>query len=198
MGFSYGLTFDYKLGKTFMFTTGFDVTNINSKSIITKNINFINPNYNKTATTIDSNYTFTSANTAYSNKLKYLEIPLMFSGRTKEIGYMTYFFQAGFTPSFLLSQKSYITPSNPNVKLDGKVLLNSTATDDYVTKQDDISLVRMGFVLGAGAEYNLQGTTSLVGSVRFSNGLFNIMKDPNSEFQKVKNNYISLNVGIVF
>jgi hypothetical protein len=198
VNFSYGLTFDYRLSKskTFMFTTGFDVTNINSKSTINKVLSFTNPKYN--ATDISSTKDLTSNSTKYSNKLKYLEIPLLFSGRTKEIGYMTYFFQAGFTPSFLLNQKAYITPDNSKIAIDGKVLLNSDLKEDYVTKQDDIAMLRMGYILGAGAEYNLQGTTSLIGSIRFNNGLFNIMKDPNKEFQKVKNSYISLNIGIVF
>lgn len=192
VGFSYGITFDKKLSKTFLFTTGFDITNINGKSIIQRAVNFNKPN------PVDSLSNQTSLSTAYSNKLRYLEIPLLFSGRTKEIGYLTYFFQAGFTPSFLLKQKADITSTNSNIKIDGRVLLNSTSVDEFTSKQDDISFLRVGFALGAGAEYNLQGTTSVVGSIRFSNGLFNVMKDPNKEFQSVKNNYISLNLGIVF
>ena len=190
VGFSYGLTLDLKLTKTFLFTTGFDITNINSKSVITKSLAFSVPGYNDSFRV--------SSSTTYSNKLRYLEIPLLFSGRTKEIGYMTYFFQAGFTPSILLKQKAYITPGNTSIVIPDKVLLNSDAKDEYTSKQDDITWMRVGFVLGAGAEYNLQGTTSLVGSIRFNNGLFNIMRDPGKEFQQVKNNYLSLNIGIVF
>jgi opacity protein-like surface antigen len=77
-------------------------------------------------------------------------------------------------------------------------LLNSDSRDEFTSKKDDIALMRVGFVLGAGVEYNLQGTTSLIGSIRFNNGLFNILKDPNRDFQPVKSHYISLNLGIVF
>lgn len=193
LNFSYGITFDKKLNQTFLFTTGFDITNINTNLVINKSLYFAYPNSSNLSDTVRL-----SQKTDYKNYLRYLEIPLLFSGRTKEIGYMTYFFQAGITPSVLLKQRADISSSNDSIRFDNPVLLNSGSRDEFTSKKDDIASIRVGFVLGAGVEYNLQGTTSLVGSIRYNNGLFNIMRDPNRDFQAVKSHYISLNIGIVF
>lgn len=204
VGFSYGFNVDYKLAKNFSFVTGFDVTNINMKM---KNIH---PNQDFTmisSTKYDSlgkrlTTTKTSSTTLLNITAKYIEVPILFNGHTNEIGYWTYFIQGGFSPSVLVSQKATLTSSDtsfPELLAQGEVKLNATESlDEYRSTEDDIALFRVGFVIAAGAEYNLSGNTSLVGSLRYNNGMFNIMKDPSSRFDKVTNHYVSLNVGILF
>jgi opacity protein-like surface antigen len=192
LGFSYGFTFDRNFTKNLGFSTGIDVTGING-NIINKFV----LTYKKYDPTLNRDTSVTSngiPGVNYGLKLKYLEIPLLFTGKTNEIGYMTYFMQGGLTPGILIRQKAHITNANP-ASWETDPLINSKATDEFTTEQDDIIRLRLAFTVGAGVEYNLTGGTSLVASFRYNNSLFKVLKNVPD---RVINNYISLNVGIVF
>ena len=182
---SYGFNFQEKLNKTLWYEIGMDVSRIDGR---------LTNNYMQTFKRITPADTIMTNKASYAMKLNYIEIPFSFIGKTSEIGYMTYTFQGGLTPAFLLSQNATIKNVDSTGSFTGK--LNSNRPDDYVATSDDINFFRMGFVMGAGAEYALTKDVSIVGGFRYSNGLFRVNK--NKAYDSFRTNYFALSVGILF
>lgn len=165
-------------------------------------------------------------NRTYSNQ--YVEIPLTFKLRTNEIGYITYWGQFGFglgvninsrgddTKEYLLSQV-FDTTSGDLIGWSGDVLPDPKAsTEENTNFTDDIQLFRMSLLMGAGIEYNLSGSTSILVGINYNNGFTNVMAkenviktsdnepvfDPGFNPETVKlraiSNSLELNVGILF
>ena len=65
-----------------------------------------------------------------------------------------------------------------------------------------MTFMRMALILGAGAEFNLGGSTRLFAGINFNNGFLNILTGNNSydpaTQNKAKANYLALELGIVF
>jgi Outer membrane protein beta-barrel domain len=128
-------------------------------------------------------------------------IPITLKMRTKEIGVMTYFAQAGFNLGIRSKAKA------KDVVLSSK---NSSTSLDDINISSDMSIFKAAINVGAGAEYNLAGSTSLVFSVNYMNGLTNVSKStsdylfkPNGTSrtaykQKFTNNAVSVTVGVLF
>ncbi len=140
--------------------------------------------------------------------VKYVTLPAIIKMKTKEIGHMTYFGQFGVNLSF--KTKGIV---NDEVD-DGK-----TPTEDIVTLKDmdisdDFQLFRTQLSVGAGVEYNLAGSTSLVAGINYNRGfsnalrkesryLFDIDKSVNpftysNVNQKATSHNVALTVGILF
>lgn len=119
-----------------------------------------------------------------SNKFQYVEIPLALKLKTNEIGYLTYFGKFGITPAYTMKATSEALGTTTNIK-------------------DDAQPLRMGLIIGIGAEYNLSGSTSLLVGVDFNNGFTNLYQksagnDLAGNRLKSINNMISLNLGVFF
>lgn len=149
---------------------------------------------------------FASAEEAIS--LQYLDIPLTLKLRTNEIGYLTYYGQFGLDMSFRLKARRDLTYNFENEP-------EQEVSDEDIS---DITLpIRMALQVGAGVEYNVSGTTYLIGGIVWNNGITNVFdrnfikedSDGNPEFSennvlreggKIKaiNNYLGLTLGVVF
>ncbi len=154
---------------------------------------------------------------------RYAEIPLTFKLRTNEIGYMTYWMQFGFglgvnfrsrgddTRDYLLEQ---VDQAGVSVWKDSDI---ASITEENTNFTDDINLFRLSLIVGAGLEYNLSGSTSLMAGLTFNNGFTNAMNnttavktengspifrsvggDPETVKLKAISNAIQLNLGILF
>lgn len=147
----------------------------------------------------------------YSNvkqdyKLQYLQIPISLKMKTGRINGMRYTFQAGLAPGFLLSRNVRVT-TNPNIPGNDDWFSPNAGDEDAGDFQDDpniagertftnnLSLFRVPLILGAGIEYNLSGSTSLVAGLRWDNGFTDIFRDKNVTGI---NNYLGLNIGVLF
>ena len=133
--------------------------------------------------------------------IAYWTIPITLKMRTKEIGVMTYFGQAGINLGIRtkgVAKDDVLSSKN-----------SSTSLDD-INISSDMSIFKAAINVGAGAEYNLAGSTSLVVSINYLNGLTNVSKSK-SEYlyktegtsrtaykQKFTNNAVSLTVGVLF
>ena len=152
--------------------------------------------------------------------LKYVEIPLLFKARTKQIGYTTIYGQVGLgvglnigvealdtrQKEYILSQSGgwenfddqYLEPSSPAV-------------------QNDIKLLRSSLILGLGVEHSLGESYSLIVGANYNSGFFNLHKgtsqilvDENGEIQmddlstpetielKGNDSFIELVIGLIF
>jgi hypothetical protein len=115
--------------------------------------------------------------------LKYVEVPLTLKLRTNEIGYMTYWFQFGLglgvnidaradeEIEFLYQQTSTGWSNEPS-----EVTLPKRIINDKEPMSGDIRTFRTSLIIGAGVEYNLSGSTGIVGGITFNNGFSNVIK----------------------
>lgn len=125
--------------------------------------------------------------TVYSNSymLQYVEVPLTLKLRTSEIGSMRYYGQFG------LSLGVNVKARNESSKTYGATTSDVVRTDI----EDEINLLRMGLIIGAGVEYGITGNTELTAGITFNNGFTDIASDDN---MKIINSYFALNIGVLF
>jgi hypothetical protein len=126
--------------------------------------------------------------------LQYVEVPLSLKMRTNEVGYMKYFGQVGLMPAVKLSARGNIDVASSTG--------SSSVSGLNVT--DSVNLFMMYLVIGVGAEYNLGGTSSIIGSITWNNGFTNVWnRSKNADYRK-DNDFssapanISLNIGFMF
>jgi hypothetical protein len=130
---------------------------------------------------------------------KYIEVPISLKLKTNQIGYITYFGQFGLT-------------AGVNYDASGETTSNGL-TDKRSNRQDDIALLRGAIMFGAGMEYNISGSTSILLGVTFNNGITNMYsKDAREEYEeankllgnnnpdelKAISNYLAFNIGLIF
>jgi hypothetical protein len=135
---------------------------------------------------LERKYTIDSITTT-TYKLQYLEIPVALKMKTNEINYITYFAKFGGSIGARLNSKADIT-----IKQGSR---ETTDSDQDINK--NINLFRVAFQLGVGIEYSLGGSTAILVGLNFNNGLTDILKNKD-KVMKANNNYISLNLGVLF
>ena len=175
-GFNYGAVAEFGFSDNYAFATGVDVSNkAGSFALKTKGLS---NNYNA-----DMN-------------LQYLEIPLTIKMKTNEIGYFKYFGQFGLGLGFNLSG-SYTADV---FKYNGKDTTFSMPKTKFASSAPielDASIIRASLIIGAGLEYNLTGSTSLLAGISWDNGFLKILKDKKDAPDMLLKG-ILLNVGILF
>ena len=179
LGFTWGFIADFFLMENYGIATGFDVVFLNGGIKMPASMLIGGNNVNGTL------------NRKY--QLKYIQIPVTFKMKTKEIGKFRIFGMIGLGTNFLIGAKAddEFTPDS-----------GESQTEDDVDIYDDITFMRESLILGAGAEFSLGGSTSLMAGFTFNNGFMNILKGKNSADPAINNsakaNYIAFEVGIVF
>jgi len=179
VGFSWGPQVEIQMNDQFAIQTGVDVNYSTGK--VKGTITTLN-----TVQTLDQIY-----------KMRFIEIPFGIKARTKEIGYMRYFFNIGLSAGFRYRANTEFSTSENN---QSKVTVSNTNSNAYV------NAFRGAYYLGGGVEYSLSGNTALVGGIVFNNGITNLLKSQNSTNVSNLNfaeerailNYLQLNVGILF
>ncbi|MBU3928255.1 MAG: PorT family protein [Bacteroidetes bacterium] len=175
-GAAWGFVADVYLMENYAFTTGFDVVSLNG----TLKYPF------RSAEHMDGTLT-------RKYHAKYIELPLSFTMKTNEIKGLRYYGQVGFGLGFLFSAKgndSFLATDS----------YEPETADQNITK--DMRFMRASLILGAGVEFPLHGDTYLRTGLKFDNAFSNVLKGDNSQNPEVKNsarnNYIELNVAIIF
>ncbi len=121
----------------------------------------------------------------YKLKMDYVEVPLTLKMRTNEVGYMKYFGQFGFTPAINVRTRADIDSGNFSI--------------DKVKIRERIRPYNLYLLLGLGAEYNLGGTTSLVGRISYNKGFIDQWtEDEDVRDVLLKHQYIGLSLGVLF
>lgn len=150
----------------------------------------------------------------------YINIPIMLKLMTNEIGYFTYFGQVGVDFAFLASAKS----TDKGMALDSSLTAIGAYDRDYRDVYSSSSFANIRLRVGAGAEWNFSGNTSLIFSVNYHHGFIDVLRDSDIDsirdeegiFQsqaadlnkpiaektpfamRANLHYVSLNVGILF
>ena len=194
-GFSWGPTLEFRLDDNFLIGTGVDINYFNGRL---QGRSSLNPASGSVLPAIVYDWENTY-------KARYVEVPLMIKGRTKEIGALRYFLNFGLSAGFRYKSSAEFTD----------VIGNQSSVISYNDASSFMNSFRGALLVGGGVEYNLSGNTSLVAGIQFNNGLTNQLKnqvrlvDPElatngytDDFNTVKEsailNYLQLNVGILF
>jgi hypothetical protein len=110
----------------------------------------------------------------------YINVPIMLKLMTNQIGYFTYFGQVGVDFSFLASAQAY-DKGNIHERIDS-VTVNITAKErDYTNVYGSSSFANIRLRVGAGAEWNFSGNTSLLLSVNYHHGFIDVLRDADSD-----------------
>jgi opacity protein-like surface antigen len=169
LGFSYGLIGDFNFTQNYSFATGLTVTTVNGKSteIVTTN-------------NVDGPDSQNEISLKY--KLQYIEVPLTLKLKTVKINEVRYYGQFGLSNGFMIGAKQDLD------------ITGGTSTKDINIK-DDIKFYRAGLIIGAGAEFEVSGNTSITAGLTFNNGFTDLTSSKNST---VKNHYLGINFGVFF
>lgn len=156
LGYSFGLMGDFRLGDNYAISTGLNVLNMGGS------IQYPDVHLPDTDNFSSASPGQTTATLAY----RYVDIPFTIKMKTNEIGYMTYFGQFGLGTSVnIRSRADLVTRSI------------MTSRESYSVEGIDVSsqtpLLRMGLIIGLGAEYNLSGNTRIMFGVTYNNSIFN-------------------------
>ena len=178
MGFSWGFIADVTLTENYFFKTGINMDYLN-----------VQLEYSDSIMTLTDSV---SGIMHRKHKLQYLEVPLTIKMRTNQFGKIAYYGEIGLGTAFNLKAKSKdeFFPKDDQ---------NSINFEEDI--KDDITFMKESLIFGAGLEYFIDNSTSIIIEVTFHNGLSNILKGENKislETQRAHLHYFQLNVGIMF
>lgn len=182
-GYNFGATMDVNFSENFAFSLALGFNNVGGKVNYIHGMKDFSPIEYSAATDL-------SPNSLVNYNINYIELPIGFKGKTKEISYFTYFLKAGVTPLICIKGKADIPTE--------KSLL--------VTKS--IGFFNLGWFIGAGTEFSIAGNTRLLVELAYTNGIFNVVKyqayNPtdiptrNAVDVKTQSNCVQLKLGILF
>ena len=115
--------------------------------------------------------------------LKYLEIPLTLKMRTNDFDVISFWGQFGLAAAFNIKASADKETLQTNFKKEG------------VDVKDDIRFFNSSLIVAIGVEYAIGDRTAAFCGFTFNNGFIDILKDKDL---KVNNNYIALNIGLIF
>lgn len=180
-GFSWGFISDFSFTKNYSLSTGFNVIASNGK------LNYPHKEKINNATTDSSGFM------TRTYKLKYLEIPLTLKMRTRDFGKFTFYGQIGLGSAFNIRAKSSDEFTYG--------VSNATLSDEESIK-NDVTLIRVGLILGIGTEFSLGGSTKLIAGFGYNGGLFDVLKGKNTVNntieQDAKQNLVEFSLGVLF
>lgn len=192
IGFNYGVLADFNFAENYAISTGVNIISTGG----TISYPFVSSDPNNPAIV-------NGGNLESETQLKYIEIPITFKLKTNQIGYITYYGQFGFGAAV-------------NYDAEADLNFSSTSGADFsrseVDLKDEVSLFRASMIIGAGAEYNISGNTSILIGLQFNNGLTNVydfdvpesdangnpQNNGNTNAVKAINNFFALNLGVLF
>lgn len=209
--FAWGLITEFKLAEVASLATGLQLDNDGGKLIFKDSAYYFVADEKMVYSTQAQNafYDTTGKYKPYmlrerNYSVKYVTLPAIIKMKTKEIGYLTYFGQFGVNLSF---KTKALADDEVN---DGAN--NVTMKDMDIS--DDVQLFRTQLSIGAGAEYNIAGSTSLVVGINYNRGFSNVLKKDSKYLfatevsgatlsfppitQKATSNNVMLTVGILF
>lgn len=117
----------------------------------------------------------------------WVELPVSFKFRTREIGHITYWGQFGLGLGLNLratadDRVQYRFRNDPLI-ITGSTWVEDLETGEIeyqdVPVEDEVALMRAAMIVGLGIEYNLSGKTALLLGATFNNGLFNVANNRN-------------------
>lgn len=180
LGYGFGVNLEFYFTQNYGFCTGLEITSFKA-------------NYTTTTSWTPKNGSAADSITAHAYAMKYLEVPLMLKFRTLPIGLMKYFGTVGIVPGVRIGGTDTYTVTGDGINPAGNAnTVNYTVSD--VSASSQTSILRLAYVIGGGVEYNIAGTTSLMGQLSFDSDFINM----NTTSKSVTNKAITLTIGVLF
>jgi hypothetical protein len=184
LGFNYGLMLEFRLNNVASFATGIEGNHIGGKLAFSDSATYlvhedaiISPDDTAGKGATVSQYKLNSR----TYRGVYVNIPLTLKLKTKEIGYMTYYGVFGGDLSFRTGTK--VDDKNTTIR----VASGTTFDPNKIDNAKDMNLFRVGLNVGAGAEYNVSGSTSLVFGLNYQRGFLSSTKSDSDYLRRGKN-----------
>ena len=171
MHFGYGFIFDAKFTETYAIGTGINVFHTGGV------IGYFASNQASQPSAIDR--------VELTQRLQYVELPLTFKMRTKEIGYTTYWGQFGLGLGLNVRAEGGEKRTTVALLNDSTQLWEPAVNAAVLPESHDISLVeqtrlfRPALIVGLGLERRFTGTTALALGIRYNVGIRNQYEDLN-------------------
>ncbi len=179
-GGSWGFVADIYLMENYAFTTGFDVL-------------FLNGSMTYPFAMVDTIDLPIYGHMESKFKAKYIEVPLLFTMSTNEIGKIKIYGQIGVGIAFLLKANANSDFTSEN----GLFTENKEGEESYIFRS-----TRESFIIGAGVEIPIHGSTLIRTGLKFDNAFVNVLKGNNTADASIendaRNNFIELNVCLLF
>jgi hypothetical protein len=169
IGINTGIEMDWFFADRYALSTGITINNLGGELIYSDSLNF----------NLDNKSIIIPSGNTINYKLQYLSIPLGLKFKTIEIGYATYWINAGITPMFNIRSRA-------------------TDSDEFLNKTsilEETDFLNMNYFIEGGLEYSLGGSTAIVAGLGFNSGFMDVTS---RAADKVSTNSFSLVVGILF
>lgn len=182
--FSWGLIADITLMENYYLATGFNVSYFGGKL-----------KYPHMATLDSYNY---EGEMQRTYNIRYIEVPLALKMKTNELAKNLKFFgQIGINTGFNIRAKSNDEFSGSN-----DITGNYSYRENKIDIKEETTLIKASLLVGAGTEYVIDESVSVVIGINFNNGFTNILKgantvDPSIDAKAVPY-YFELNLGVIF
>ena len=164
-----GLQMDYFFAENYAFALGVGINNLGGNLLYSDSTEFSSK----------GEILLVEPGQSVKMNLQYIDIPIGLKLKTEELGYATFFLQLGFNPMININSKA--------------------STDDGAMDKEDIRenihLFNLGYHAGIGLEYQLGGSTALVGGLRWSAGLTDVSDNDRAN---VKTNALTIHIGVLF
>jgi hypothetical protein len=150
-GFFFSISAERHLTDNWHFTSGLAYTTASARLVNTKSSFFRFPDHTSTVAPGDP----------VIYRLQYISMPVGIKIKTSEKGYLTYFAEFGLDPKVVINGRADI----PSINIKGERAMT------------EIRRFNAGYHLNAGAEYSLDGNTSLILGLGYESNIFDITKD---------------------
>ena len=172
MGWGYGIAMDAFFSENYALTTGIGIESLGG------NLQY----KDSTAFSISNNKTIMlPPNTSVQYTIQYLTVPLGIKMKSIEIGYITYYAQAGINTHFTILARG--TSNDPIPLLD----------KDNVSRE--INYFNLGYHIGGGIEYSIGGHNALLFGILYNHGFSDITK---STTDHILYHYVTAKIGFLF
>lgn len=186
--FSWGLIADITLMENYYLATGFNVSYFGGKlkypHIATEESSGIPMDY--------------TGEMQRDYNLRYIEVPMALKMKTNELAKNLKFFgQIGINTGFNIRAKANDEFSGTNT-LTGKY----SYAENKLDIKEETTLVKASLLVGAGTEYVIDESVSVVIGINFNNGFTNVLKGSNTVDNSIDAKavpyYFELNLGVIF
>lgn len=153
-GFMFNISAERHLTDNWYFSSGLAYTGASARIVDSNSSFFRFPDFTATI----------AAGEAVIYRLQYISIPVGIKIKTDETGYLVYFAEFGLDPKAVINGRVDI----PSIGIKGRYAMT------------EIRRLNFGFHLQGGAEYSIDGNTSLILGLGFESNIIDITKDYDS------------------